>query len=129
MKKILFIHHSGSLGGAGVNVKYIANVLKTKYEVVTYCPTEPKDLSKYLHENDIDVKEYQFNPGYISYYNGSNNIFSSPFISGIMGIIKNKNKWKEIIEKEKPDLVLVNSKILSWFSILTSQKKLNQYAT
>lgn len=117
MKKIMIIHHSGSIGGAGVSVYNTIMALKDIYEIVIYCPAYPNDFSKYLIENNINVKTYDFPIGSIHYYSGGSPTLSPGFIKGILNIFRFKNMWNKILEVEKPDLVIANSKILAWLSI------------
>lgn len=117
-KKIMIIHHSGSIGGAGVSVYNTVITLKDIYEIVIYCPAYPNDFSKYLLENSINVKTYDFPIGSIHYYSGGSPLFSPGFLKGIVNIFRFKNNWNEILKVEKPDLVIANSKILAWLSII-----------
>ncbi len=117
-KKIMIIHHSGSIGGAGVSVYNTIMSLKDDYEIVIYCPSSPKDFSNYLKEKDINVKTYDYPIGSIHYYSGGAKIFSPSFIKGILNIFRHRGKLEYILKSEKPDLVISNSKILAWTGVI-----------
>lgn len=111
-QKIMIIHHSGIIGGAGVTAYNTIMTLKDDYEIVIYCPSEPSDFSEYLKENDINVKTYEFPLGSIHYYSGGSPVLSPGFIKGIINIFKFRKKWDYILKAESPDIVIANSKIL-----------------
>lgn len=122
MKKILIMHHSGSIGGAGVSVFNTIMALKDDYEVVLYCPSNPSDFSEYLKEKGINVKTYDFDNGSIHYYSGGPPICSPGFLKGLLNIPRCWIKWENILNIEKPDLVIVNSKTLAWTSLFLNKK-------
>lgn len=124
MKKIMFIHHSGGIGGAGVSLYNTVLTLSKKFEVIVYCPSEPDLYYSFLKENNINVKTYSFPLGSIPYYSGGTNLFSPSFIRSIINIKLQQKKWEDILRFEKPDLLIVNSRILSWFSVLTTKLNL-----
>lgn len=123
-KKIMFIHHSGSIGGAGVSLYNTIMSLKDDYEIVIYCPASPGDFSGFLQEKGIAVKTFDFPLGSIHYYSGGPLILSPGFVKGILNIFKYREKWDSILKFEKPDLVISNSKTLAWTASIL--KKNNQ---
>lgn len=125
MKKIMFIHHSGTIGGAGVSLYNTVLTLAKKFEVTVYCPAEPDLYYKFLEKKNINVKTYSFPLGSIPYYSGGAKVLSPNFIKSIININLYQEKWERILELERPDLLIVNSRILSWFSILTTKLKIN----
>ena len=125
MKKILLIHHSGGIGGAGVSLYNTVVALSKEFEVTIYCPAEPDLYYKFLIEKNVNVKTYDFPLGSIPYYSGGTNIFSPSFMKSIINIKRYLEEWEKILKTEIPDLVIVNSRILSWFSILTNKLQIN----
>ena len=117
-KKIMIIHHSGSIGGAGVSAYNTIMTLKDDYEIVIYCPSSSSDFSDYLVEKGINVKTYDFPIGSIHYYSGGSPVLSPVFIKGIINILKCRKEWDCILKTENPDLVIANSKILAWTSLI-----------
>lgn len=121
MKKIMFIHQSGGIGGAGVSLYNTVLTLSKEFEVIVYCPSEPDLYYKYLKEKNVNVKTYNFPLGSIPHYNGGNNVFSPSFLKSILNIKIHSKRWEKILATEEPNLVIVNSRILCWFSILTNK--------
>lgn len=117
-KKIMILHHSGSIGGAGVSVYNTIMTLRDDYEVVIYCPSSPRDFSDFLKEKCINVKTYDFPIASIPYYSGGPLIFSPGFIKGIINIFQCRKAWDYVLKTENPDLVIANSKILAWTSLI-----------
>lgn len=117
-KKIMILHHSGSIGGAGVSVYNTIMTLRDDYEVVIYCPSSPRDFSDFLKEKCINVKTYDFPIGSIPYYSGGPLIFSPGFIKGIINVFQCRKAWDYVLKTENPDLVIANSKILAWTSLI-----------
>jgi hypothetical protein len=70
MKRIIFFHHSGTIGGAGVSLYNTIISLKEEYEIIVYCPSQPNAFKQYLESKDIKVKTYDFSIGSIPYYSG-----------------------------------------------------------
>jgi glycosyltransferase involved in cell wall biosynthesis len=121
MKKIMIIHHSGSLGGAGVSCYNTANSLMKYYDVVVYVPETPTHFSEFLISKQINVKTYSVPLGSIPYYSGGTPILSPVFIKSIWNIKKYKQDWKELIISESPDMIIANSKTTSWLSSISNE--------
>jgi glycosyltransferase involved in cell wall biosynthesis len=125
MKKVLIIHHSGYIGGAGVSLFHIAMALKSmpdKYEVEVYCPSNPPYICNCLKENGIKTIKTDSPPVLFNHYNGCNKIAFGRFsLMNIRDVFIKKKGWQEIknvIEVSKPDVVAVNSMTLCWMGAL-----------
>lgn len=120
MKKILIIHHSGVLGGAGTSLMHILECLDKKYDVTLYISSAPRDMVEKIYSRNLNitVKEYTQRIGAITYYEGGDSAFSPRFIYRLGLIAKQKQYWQKVIDNESPDIFIVNSKILSWFGNL-----------
>ncbi|SMB88697.1 Glycosyltransferase involved in cell wall bisynthesis [Desulfonispora thiosulfatigenes DSM 11270] len=121
MSKIMVIHHSGDIGGAGVSLFNTIRAIEQLADVVVYCPEDPSKFKDFLISKGIKTKTYNFPLGSVYNFSGGPSICNPTFTKKIIDIFKYKNIWKEIIREESPDLVLVNSKILAWFSIITKK--------
>ena len=122
--KILILHHYGGIGGAGKSLLHICEALlsmQDKYELTVLCPNNPSDMVNELRNIGVRVIELDYNPVIINHYSGSENfIFHPKSFKNIFDILK-KNNWddiKGIIEKEKPDIVALNSMTMSWMGPL-----------
>ncbi|MEK5239342.1 glycosyltransferase [Paenibacillus sp. FSL L8-0470] len=113
-KKILLIHHWSTIGGSGISLFNTWQSLKEEFDVVTYIPDNPPSLNDFLLDKGLVPKTYSFTCGQIPYYSGGSNIFRPGFWYLIMCAITQSSYWKKVINEEKPDLVIVNSKVLCW---------------
>ncbi len=122
--KILIIHHSGLLGGAGVSLLNVAKILKDEgHEVIISIPSEPNDMLKKADEMGLKTIVSDRRIGAITYVSGIDKAFSPRFIYRLMLILKQKKKWNSLIKEINPDVVVVNSKTLAWMSSLKEVKK------
>ncbi|MBU5343511.1 glycosyltransferase family 4 protein [Caldifermentibacillus hisashii] len=117
MAKILLIHHSGYIGGAGLSLYNIAKMLSEKHDVIVYCSIDSPDMIKFLTSKEIQTKPIK-NIGMISAYSGGPHIYQRTFIRSLLNIIKSRKLLKDIIRNEKPDVVGINSVTLSWIGKL-----------
>ncbi|MBQ9886567.1 MAG: glycosyltransferase family 4 protein [Lachnospiraceae bacterium] len=120
MKKVLIIHHSGVLGGAGTSLMHVIESLQDKYDVTLYISAAPRDMVEKIYSKNlkVTVKEYTERIGALTYYEGGDNAVSPRFMYRTLLIAKQRKYWQGVIDSEKPDIFIVNSKILSWFGSL-----------
>ena len=78
-KRILLIHHSGLLGGAGVSLYHTWIALKEKFDVMCYIPSYPPDLLDFLTEKGLRPKTFPFRLARLTYYSGGNHPLSLRF--------------------------------------------------
>ena len=124
-KKILMIHHSGLIGGASMSFYYTWKALSSKYDIVAYIADDPSDFSKFLQREGLRPKLFNFRLAKITYYSGGNRLINFKFWYHAVRIITQIKYWKLVLEKEKPDLIIVNSKVLCWMgSILKDYKSI-----
>ena len=117
-QKIMYIHHGGAVGGAGISCYNTAKMLAKHYEVVTYCYDKPMDIANVIAAEGITSKTYSTALGTIPHFNGGPEVFSLRFYKGILYILVFAKKWLRIIKEESPDVLIVNSKLLCWYSVL-----------
>lgn len=117
-RKILFIQHFGSLGGSGVSLLNTVLVLNEKFDVVVYCPSNPNTLGKLLESKNINVKYYSFICGQLAYYNGGLSLYRFSFWKSFVIGLTQLHEWKLILNQEKPDIVMVNSKVLAYIGLI-----------
>lgn len=127
MNRIMLIHHSGVVGGAGVS---FVNTVKTiaPYNTVTvYVPSEPMDiyemLDKIKNEYGFTLKTYGRRIGAITYYSGGDSFLSLRLYYRVLLAFKQIGYWNREIKSNDPDVVCVNSKILCWMSRLKEIRK------
>ncbi len=114
MKKIVYLHQTGEIGGAGLGLYYTAKMLKDKFDIVIYCPQYPSDMATFMENKGFNVKTYSVSPGYFNYYSGGPKLLSRSFFLSLYQVFKSKKYWEEIFLSEKADLIIVNSMVLCW---------------
>lgn len=124
-KKILLVHHSGYIGGAGVSLFHIALSLKSlneKYDLKVYCPSNPPHIYNWLEKNEIETIRANRTPIFFTHYSGCDRfILDRNSFKNIIDIYLFKRSWKELkktILENRPDVVIVNSMTLFWMGPL-----------
>ena len=127
MAKLMFIHHSGLVGGAGVSLINVIKSVSEQHEVFVYVPCEPNDMINLLKQSEkshgIKVKTYGRRIGAITYYSGGDTLKNVRFWYRISLIFMQWKMWNKLIRECNPDIVIVNSKILCWMSLLREVRK------
>lgn len=118
MKKIVIIQHYGGVGGSGIGLLTTINAIVDKYEVVIYCPQTPNNLLEYYKSLKLNVKSIDGPLATFPYYNGGNPIYTPSFYRSSLKLSQSKAYWNSVLERESPDLVIVNSMIMSWMADL-----------
>ena len=115
-KKILLFHHSGAIGGGGVSMLHILKTIKNLgYDVKVICPTKPSHMMDEISKLGIKT-EGTFDKGWVyPHFNGQNyNILDPRYQKRFKHIKNSHDKVKQIINKENPNIVILNSMMLSW---------------
>ena len=125
--KILFIHHSGLVGGAGISLSNLLKETVKEHDVMICLPTEPSDMLSLLKNcggnENFSIKTYGRRIGALTWYSGGNDWISLSFFYRLVLIPWQWRYWNRLIEKLNPDLVICNSKILCWMGMLPAMKK------
>ena len=128
MSKILFIHHSGILGGAGVSLINVVKYVAESHDVYVGVSSDPSDildlLKKISLENPrIKVFSYGRRIGAITYYSGGDSVLSARLFYRFFLTVSQRKYWNKKIREIDPDVVITNSKILCWMSRLSEVKR------
>lgn len=118
--RVLLIHHSGLFGGGGLSLIDLWQTLERDYEVTAYVPEHPADLREVLSNRGYVAKTFDGRLGKIPYYSGGDSLLHPRFYYYIMLAFLQRGRWRKIIESERPDVVVVNSGVLSWMSRVTA---------
>jgi len=115
-KKILFIHHSSTIGGAGLSgLNVLRAIPKESYEVTVYCNSEQNGMADIYRDAGFNVIYAGKSPIGISHYSGGEVFVLSPHVLiNLLYIYFDKSKISTLIQKIKPDIVIVNSMTLYW---------------
>lgn len=126
MKKILIIHHSGTIGGAGISLLHIIRSIdKEKFSVTVLCPNYPKDITNLLSHEKCEVIASNTSPKIFAHYNGGiKTALSLRTFKNLFDIIRDKKEIYRYIKEIDPDIVAVNSMTLFWIGKIA--KKLNK---
>lgn len=123
MSKILLLHHSVELGGAGMSLYSIINMLSGRHEIKIFIPNKDSDLANFLKSKDITIDDKLGEIGMISAYSGGPNTFSRTFINKLLQTRKTRRILVDIIKSEKPDIIAVNSMTTAWVGKLIKKNK------
>lgn len=113
MDRLLVVQHCGEVGGSGVGLLSTLNMLRNKFDITVYCVNTPDDLIKLYQSYGFKTKPIKCVYGF-NYFSGGPAIYSVDFWGSLIRIKKAKMQWIRILQQEKPNIVLVNSIILSW---------------
>ncbi|MCY1151258.1 MAG: glycosyltransferase family 4 protein [Sphaerochaetaceae bacterium] len=121
-KKVILFHHSDNLGGAGVSLLNIYLMLEDEYDVKIYVPHDNSPIKKFYNEKDISTNIINDNIGMISSYSGGPKLFSRTYFVKLFQIIKTRKTIIDILNREKPDLFIINSMTLSWVGKIVQKR-------
>ncbi len=111
-KTILFLHHTSDVGGASWSLYQIIDVLRHDYNVAVALP-QPGPLSSRL-ASELNVRviaDRRITP-FTTAFGGSGSLLRRANRKGILGWSKAIAAAREICQREKPDIVHLNSFIL-----------------
>ncbi len=127
MKSILFFHHSGTIGGAGLSGLNVLNALnKSEYSVTVFCAgSDSGGMIELFENNGYKVLNGGTSPKIIPHFSGSQYSFFSPlFWRSVYNVLADISNIKKTINSIDPDIVVMNSMTLFWISIVA--KKVNK---
>lgn len=98
---------------------------KEKYDVCVYCPYEKGDMYRAIKKLNIPVNTASEKRWVYPHFNGlSFAFFDIRFLKAVKYIKDSAYKIVEILEREKPDIVLLNSMTLFWIASLAKALKM-----
>jgi len=121
MKKLLIIHHSSVIGGAGISLLNVIEVLKNSYDITVYVSGLHDDFYNILKNQNINVFKYKGRIGAIYYHASSYGILNLAFWYRLFLLPIQYVFWNTVVKKHNPDLIVVNSLVLSWMSIIAKK--------
>lgn len=122
-KKLLFFHHCGTVGGAGISgLNCLNSIPKEKYDITVYSVSNPDNMVKIFRENGYRVIEGGNTPVSFTHCVGSEKFALSPkAMINYSRVNKNKVQIEKVIAEEKPDVVVANSMTLFWIGKIAKQ--------
>lgn len=112
-RKLIAVQHVGEVGGSGIGLLAVLNILRNHFEIVIYCVDTPKSMVELFESNGYHVVSAARIPVFL-YHSGGPGLMSIDFLSSLLKIKEAKQHWGKIFLTEKPDVVLVNSMVMSW---------------
>lgn len=115
MYNILIFHHYNSPLGAGLSLLHILEKINLKQARVSVClPVVVGELDSKIKKMGIKVIYSDSVAAYMHFSGGQNAFVSRKHIQNFSKIFRSRKGISEIIEKENPDIVVVNSMTLCW---------------
>ena len=123
---VLFIHHSGLIGGAGVSLRNnLLFLSEGGFRVRLYVPSDPPAYTEMIKRDCPRVGQtvYGRRIGAFTYCIPGDSVWSLRFWYRVMLMIKQWRYWNRVIDEENPDIVIMNSVILCWMSLLGAVRR------
>jgi len=117
-RKVLLIHHSGLIGGAGKSLLDLWRALSPHFDVVAYVPSQPPELLRFLGTQGVPARSFKGRMAKVPYYSGGENLWHPRFWFYVSSIPFQRSKWRRIIADEGADAVIVNSSVLCWMGAI-----------
>lgn len=116
MKKVLFIHHNTISVGAGLSaLQIVGNIPQKSYDITVCMPNGEGDLASKFEAMGVKVRnEIPCTCTYTHVSGYHYNVFSISHIHNVFELLRAKKTIENVIEEEKPDIVIVNSMTLFW---------------
>ena len=122
MKKILFFHHYNSPYGAGLSFLHILRSIDlTAYDVVVCLPSISGDLEEHIEELGIRVIHSAYVTPYMHFSGNETPFLSLRHLKNLKSVIESRAHIQKIIDKEKPNIVAVNSATLFWIGRIAEE--------
>jgi glycosyltransferase involved in cell wall biosynthesis len=115
-KKILIIHHSGRIGGAGISLLHILEALKeNSRDIIVYCPNRPDHMINEIKKIGYECISNPSNIPTIEHYSGSDrSILSYWTLRNLINLLTKRDEIKKMIRTISPDIVIVNTMTLCY---------------
>lgn len=121
MKKLLIIHHSSVIGGAGISLLNLIKTVKDIYDVTVFVSGLHDDFYNILRSQQIKVEKYDGRIAALYYHASSGGLKAISFWHRLVLIPLQYSFWRHVIKKSDADLVIANSLVLCWFGPLIRQ--------
>lgn len=118
MSKILFVHPGCFIGGGSIAALQILEMLSDENEIQVFCPSYLPDAFNLFKDSGYNCIEYDDIFGSIMWYSGGPKLLSRTFLKGFFKIFRTWKYLTKTIRKEKPDIIIVNSMVISWISVM-----------
>jgi glycosyltransferase involved in cell wall biosynthesis len=124
MKKLMIVHHSSVIGGAGISLFNLIQLASKDYDITVYVSNLYDDYYNLLLGSNINVKQYDGRIPAIYYHASSGGLFTKAFWHRLVLMLIKYKYWKKTIQDSNADLIIVNSLVLCWMSVIASKKNI-----
>lgn len=123
-KKILFFHHSSTLGGAGLSgINVVNSIPKEEYDIIIYCNSQGGPMPMLFKQAGFEVIRAGNSPVVFNHYSGGTTFALSPYaIKNYIEVILDFKRIRNVINQIKPDIVIVNSMTLFWIGKIAKRR-------
>lgn len=115
-KKMLFFHHCGTVGGAGISgLSFLNSVPKEQYNITVCSVSVPDNMVHLFEDNGYQVIPCGEAPTALTHCVGGEKAAFSPYaLINYVKVWRDTKTVEKIIGMEKPDVVVANSMTLFW---------------
>lgn len=120
-KKLLFFHHYGLIGGAGLSgAQVLAAIPQDLYDITVCCSTAAgTQMLDYYRNMGLRVIDGGITPwGYTHYSGAETLLLSRRAIKMLLPVLRDRKNVRALLEREQPDIVVVNSMALFWIGAI-----------
>lgn len=124
-KKLLFLHHSAEIGGAGLSaLQVLRAVPETLFDVTVYCSTaRGQDMADLFRVQGHRVLEGGNSPQIYAHYSGAEKLLiSRRSLQTLLLVLRDRKRICALLDREKPDVLMVNSMTLFWIGKLAKSR-------
>lgn len=123
MKKVLFIHHSAVVGGAGLSgINALKALEQNEFEITVYCASKGGDMPELFRKNGFKVIEAGSSPATLPHCSVFDEfIFSPRWLRIYVKCMRDIKKTKAVMKRVDPDIVVMNSMTLFYIGIIAKK--------
>lgn len=124
-KKLLFLHHCGTIGGAGLSaLQALRAIPRELFDITVYCHTsDSREMAELFGGLGLRVLEGGSSPAIYAHYSGAEKpLLSRRSLQTLLLVLRDRPKIEALLERERPDVVVVNSMTLFWIGRLAKAR-------
>jgi glycosyltransferase involved in cell wall biosynthesis len=121
--RVLIVHHSGLLGGAGRSLIDLVDGLSQTFDLVVMTPSMPSELASELDRLGIEHEAFPGRMAKIPHYSGGEPVWHPRFWFYVLAIVFQWRHWSQVIRSQSIDVLVVNSSVIAWLGALPGRHK------
>lgn len=120
--RVLILHHSGLLGGAGKSLSDLVLGLRDEFDLSVHVPEAPSELIEWLRLNEVRASGFSGRMAKVPFYSGGEKLSHPRFWYYALSTLVQAKRWRALINAEDPDVVVLNSGVLAWMALLVGTR-------